>query len=327
MSEILYRAFEWRDVPEIVRLFNLCQEAMGDLARVTEKETRHQWDEAGVDPEQNSIVAYSADSEGTLVAYNLVRPMGKLMPYWGRGNGRVHPDCCGRGIGTALIQQTDRNFLIRAQQSVSPEQPIYIDRWAKRSPTLTAALLESEGYRPARDFYNMQIDLVQPIAYTPLPEGFTLRPFDPERDAEAVFNAQMEAFHDHWGFQETTFEEWCAETKEPLFDPTLWWIAYDQDEVAGLLFGGVAGHVTPSIGWVGILAVRRHWRKRGLGHALLQQSFAEFQKRGYPSVGLFVDAESKSNAAAIYQRAGMYIRDQETTFRKILSGDPARIRD
>ena len=60
------------------------------------------------------------------------------------------------------------------------------------------------------------------------------------------------------------------------------------------------------MGWVEELGVRRSWRKKGLGLALLHHSFAEFYRREKHSVGLGVDAENLTGALRLYERAGMH---------------------
>ena len=48
--------------------------------------------------------------------------------------------------------------------------------------------------------------------------------------------------------------------------------------------------------WVNQLCVRRPWRRRGLGLAMLHHCFGEFYRRGKQRVGLGVDATSLTNA-------------------------------
>jgi mycothiol synthase len=57
------------------------------------------------------------------------------------------------------------------------------------------------------------------------------------------------------------------------------------------------------------VGVRRPWRKRGLGLALLRHAFTEYHRRGVPRVGLSVDAESITGAPRLYGRAGMRVRE------------------
>jgi ribosomal protein S18 acetylase RimI-like enzyme len=64
--------------------------------------------------------------------------------------------------------------------------------------------------------------------------------------------------------------------------------------------------------------VRRPWRKKGLGLALLTHSFGEFYKRGMKTIGLGVDASNPTGATRLYQRAGMTVASEFLTFEKEL---------
>jgi len=137
-----------------------------------------------------------------------------------------------------------------------------------------------------------------------------------ERDAHAVHDAMVESFRDHWGSLPSTFEEWeQRHIKRKDFDPTQWFVIWDGDEVAGALIGE---HDSPTAGWVGTLGVRRPWRGRGVGMALLRLSFAAFARAGKTSVGLGVDAESPTGAVRLYERAGMHALCQNVVMEKEL---------
>ena len=60
-------------------------------------------------------------------------------------------------------------------------------------------------------------------------------------------------------------------------------------------------------GWVRSLGVRRPWRKRGLGLALLRHAFHEFYRRGKRKVGLGVDTQNLTGALRLYENAGMRV--------------------
>jgi ribosomal protein S18 acetylase RimI-like enzyme len=64
------------------------------------------------------------------------------------------------------------------------------------------------------------------------------------------------------------------------------------------------------------LGVRRAWRKRGVGLALLQHSFGEFYKRGTRKVGLGVDAQNLTGALKLYEKAGMHVHTAFDLFEK-----------
>ena len=76
--------------------------------------------------------------------------------------------------------------------------------------------------------------------------------------------------------------------------------------------------VQATIGWVDHLGIRRPWRGRGLGMALLLRSFAEFYQRGMHKVGLNVDTESLTGANRLYDRAGMRTVNRYHIYKKVL---------
>ncbi len=98
------------------------------------------------------------------------------------------------------------------------------------------------------------------------------------------------------------------------FDPTLWFLAFDGDEIAG------ASLCTYQMdyGWVDTLAVRRPWRRKGLGLALLHHSFGEFYRRGTYNVGLTVDSQNLTGATRLYERAGMHVARIYVSYEKEL---------
>ena len=165
----------------------------------------------------------------------------------------------------------------------------------------------------------MLIEFDGPPTQPVWPEGFELRPFDVERDSERVWAADLDAFEDHWGFVRVNFDDWqhWMATGE-RFDPELWFIAYDGDEIAGFSLCRPQESGDTDLGWVSVLGVRRPWRRRGLALALLQHSFGELYRRGKTRVGLGVDAESTTGALRLYERAGMHVDRRWDTWEKRL---------
>jgi ribosomal protein S18 acetylase RimI-like enzyme len=91
-------------------------------------------------------------------------------------------------------------------------------------------------------------------------------------------------------------------------------IAWDGDQIAGFSLN----RYRMGSGWIGTLGVRRPWRKRGLGEALLLHSFGEFYRRGTKTVGLGVDAQNPTGATRLYQKAGMYPASEFVIYEKEL---------
>ena len=176
-------------------------------------------------------------------------------------------------------------------------------------------VLAGEGYASIRSSYEMERGLEGELEPPAWPDGLDPRAFAVE-DAETVFAAQEEAFADHWGFEPATFESWRAYNLAETEDPSLWRIVWDGDQVAGLCVNRPARGEDTTVGWVGSLAVRRPWRRRGLGEALLRDAFLRFAERGKRSAGLGVDAENTTGAVALYERVGMHVVRRSDTWER-----------
>lgn len=166
-------------------------------------------------------------------------------------------------------------------------------------------LFEGRGYRLVRHSFRMVAELHGPPPRPAWPDGFELRPFDRDHDGEAVYEADMEAFSDHWGFTRTPYDDWRRWFLDERLDPELWFLAYSGDEIAGFCLCRPHESADADMGWVSVLGVRPRWRRRGLASALLLHAFGEFHRRGRKRVGLGVDAENTTGAVALYERVGM----------------------
>ena len=51
--------------------------------------------------------------------------------------------------------------------------------------------------------------------------------------------------------------------------------------------------------------MRKPWRGRGIGSALLRRSFSDIARRGGREVTLWVDSENATGAVGVYERVGM----------------------
>jgi ribosomal protein S18 acetylase RimI-like enzyme len=182
-------------------------------------------------------------------------------------------------------------------------------------------LFEAMGYHHIRSTHLMEIEMDAAPPEPVWPEGIRVRTFDLERELEAVYHAEIDAFRDHFGFVEKPFEagfrHWKHhKTNYEDFDPGLWFLAVDGNEIAGISLCRATSPDGLELGWVRSLGVRRPWRKRGLGLALLQHSLGEFYRRGQQEVGLGVDAESLTGALRLYEKAGMHVRQTDDRYEK-----------
>src|SRR5919108_565517 len=239
------------------------------------------------------------DEGGRIVAFATIRVRHptRLRVFAG-----VVPEHRGKGLGARLLQVIEERGRELAAEAPAGED-VYIGQDIGWGNTDGGPLLERYGYEQERTFWKMGIDLTEEPPQQEVPEGISLEGMRPGTERE-LFDASEEAFQDHWDHKPHDYDEWRAWMIErDTFDPSLWLVAYDGDEIAGMSMN----YVDPGEAWVGVLAVRRPWRRRGLGLALLCASFREFWKRGVPKASLGVDAQNPTGATRLYERAGMHV--------------------
>jgi len=215
----------------------------------------------------------------------------------------------GRGLGAALVD--------RGEDCARTHGAARIHGVALAEDAPAADLFSARGYREVRRFYEMAIELVAPPAVPALPDGLLLDVFS-EEDARAFHHALHEAFQDHWEWRGSPFEDWWALRSGQQADAEgpLWFLVRDGDKIAAVARNEANRN---GGGYVGALGVRRPWRGRGLGKALLYRTFAEFWGRGVTRVTLGVDAESPTGAKKLYERVGMEAESSMVVFEKAVA--------
>ena len=212
----------------------------------------------------------------------------------------------GRGLGTEILERGEA--FARAAGATK------ILTGAPEPDAAARALFESRGYREARRFYEMEIELTEAPSEPTLPAGLVV---DEMRDDEYedFYEALNESFAEHWEWHPEPFEEWIKRRQGQHRDEhgPVWFVVRDGDELAGVTRNDadVAGG-----GYVGAIGVRPAWRGKGIAKALLYRSFAEFWRRGTTRVTLDVDTQNETGAVKLYERVGMHVDTCGVAFEK-----------
>jgi len=315
-ANLSLRPIRWDDAPAITHLvYEIC-EAEGDTSvAMTQEDLLNEWKYEGFDPQRDAVVLET--DEGSAVAYGALFDV--CEHYDLSGDVYVHPNFKTMGIYTDILRALEIRADRHTSQAAS-HQRVFVRVGMENKDETGQASLTTQGYSPIRYHWRMGIELdTQPLPPN-LPAGLEIRPFVKELHAQAVWQARNEAFKDNWGSHVLSFEEFSYYSFENArYDPTLWVVIWDGEEVAGFSIN----QYRMDIGWIHILGVRPAWRKQGLGLAMLFHSFAEFYRRGTKSIGLGVDASNLSGATRLYQKVGMSIVNEFTMYEKELR--PANI--
>lgn len=305
------------DIPACVAMFDAWTAKELGRKELDEEEVRNEWVSPEFVPEEDTRIVFAPD--GMLVAYveAWTRNAAPVHPWiWGR----VHPDYYGLGLGTELTKWAEE-LSLRVLDVLPPDLRVTHEIGTYSMVAGAQELFKNMGYSHIRSFYQMRIQMDAPPPVPQWPKQIKLKPFDPERDLEAVYRADADSFKDHFGFIEEPFDVGFPRfrhhfTETENYDPTLWFIAWDGDEVAGISICRPYAPEDEQMGWVSTLGVRRPWRKQGLGLALLQHSFGEFYRRGKQDVGLGVDADSLTGALRLYEKASMSVYSRFDKYEK-----------
>lgn len=241
-----------------------------------------------------------------------------------RLDGEVDPAFRRLGIGTALLEDGMRRQreLQATEAAEGNAKPPIFGSWSTERQPGDTALLEAAGFEPKRWFFEMVRPNLDDIPELPLPDGLEIRPIDRSM-ARQVWDADIEAFQDHWGGFDGSEEHLQRWLDNPNTDLSLWLIAFDGDEVAGGIINGIDPDQNAALGiqrgWLNSVFTRRAWRRRGLASALIVESFRRLRDRGMTSAALGVDADNPSGALGLYEGLGFEVDMRSTAWRKDFS--------
>jgi mycothiol synthase len=247
-----------------------------------------------------------AEVDGTVagfaMGYRVVRD-GSLV---GETGGGVRPDLRRRRLGTALYLATRER--LSAELAVDPRPgPRELRAYALEDERSDRALLEDHGYVPVRYGFEMRRFITGALPDHALPAGLEMRPVT-EDQHRAIFDADNEAFEDHWGHREPEEGDFTARFHGPEADPSIWCVAWDGDQVAGVVMNAIFAEENAELGirrgWLEHVSVRRPWRGRGLAKALCAASFRVLREQGMDEAWLGVDGANPTGALQLYEGLG-----------------------
>jgi mycothiol synthase len=231
---------------------------------------------------------------------------------------RVHPDSIASGVGEALLAWAAE----RGGQAAELAKGDLRVALHSNTPGVNRGMqqiFERSGWRFERINWEMEILLDEAPAVPPLPAPMLMRTARRGEDEPAIYTAEIEAFADHYGYMPRPYESWLQlATAVFPYDPTLWFLAADNEQIAGISLCQLDQLGRPDSGYVGTLGVRPAWRGEGVGLSLLRHSFAELYRRGKRRIALHVDSQSLTGATRLYERGGMRVVRDSRAYELVL---------
>lgn len=196
------RAAEWADLEDIVRIANLDALETAGTEDTDEDEIKNDWENDDFKLETDSQVIFSNEGEmlGWAHVFKFTKP--PVNPYI---HMRMKPGYRDHEVGDFLLNWSE----MRSQMLVDeiPEKA-----------ELTARVYNVSGFEALENLYarhdfkvtrhslQMQIDMEAQREAPKWPKGIELVAFDEKRHLEDVYRANYEAFEDHFGHVQESFD-------------------------------------------------------------------------------------------------------------------------
>lgn len=307
------------DIPHMSRVFNAAERANGSERVSTVETMTKTYENLRNSDTANDLVLIEVNGE--LIGYKRVSfyvelDGQRIYEHFGF----LHPDWQGKGIGSALVKHSEAR--IRELAATHPDTGSkWYSAFILEKQTNLKEILEREGYQIVRYGYSMVRPNLENIPDVPMPEGLEVRPVRTE-DLRAIWEAEVEAFRDHWGADEPQDGDYDRWLKDTFFQPEVWVVGWDTstNEVAGMVRTFIDEDANREFnrkrGYTENISVRRPWRRRGLARALMARSFQIQKDRGMTDTALGLDAQNPNGALDLYKSMGFEVTQTETSYRK-----------
>ncbi|MFK8848339.1 mycothiol synthase [Streptomyces sp. Ac-502] len=213
----------------------------------------------------------------------------------------VHPSHRGHGhgraLGTGLLEQSGRRLRV----------------WAHGGHSAARHLAQTLGMTLFRELRQMRrplsgLDLAEPI----LPEGVSVRTFQPGSDDAAWLETNAAAFAHHPEQGSLTQRDLDDRKGEPWFDPKGFFLAERDGRLIGFHWTKI--HASEGLGEVYVVGVRPDAQGGGLGKALTAIGLRHLAGQGVPTAMLYVDADNVP-AVTVYERLGFTTHETDLMYR------------
>lgn len=193
-------------------------------------------------------------------------------------------------------------------------EPSRLRLWAHGRNSVAAQAAAQAGWQPVRTLLQMRrslTDLELPEAQ--LPDGVSIRAFQPGTDDQAWLAVNARAFASHPEQGRWSQADLAARIAAPWFDPAGFLLAVRDGQLLGYHWTKVHAETPEPMGEVYVLGVDPGAQGLKLGKALLGAGLGHLRDRGLDTVLLYVEADNDA-ARGLYEGIGFTVFARDIQF-------------
>jgi ribosomal protein S18 acetylase RimI-like enzyme len=296
-----------KDAEAVAQMCNTIYQSRSDADLETAEEILRDWQSPGWDFTTSTQVFLNP--AGEVIGYAAVRektPAHQIIAW------DVLLDSHWQIVSQAALAWAEQ----RALQSLyrCPPEERFAPSMACYAHSPNQVLIESQGYKATRYFYEMQIDFQGEYIALPMTEGFSLRVVDYPNDLEKIVTLYDETWRNYYSYIKRPIADTMTEWKQSIdtsvtFDPSMWYFIVEDStqEAIGFVLCGLRVPGYEHQGVINRAGLREAYRHRGIARTTLSQLLAEFQRRGKKGVGLTTSTNNDvtRDVTSMYESVGM----------------------
>jgi len=297
MKRYSIRSATIQDIDKVYDIIAKQRIADFGAAMISLEDLQRRWEKT--DLESNTLTAFA---DGKMAGYAELRDGDVPLIYL---EDRNNTD-----LGFQFLKMLEQLAASRAKENFE-----LVTQISEKNQTLLQ-LFATNGYHSNLSFITMELRLDEPLPAPQWTEGICVRTFVQGQDEQVIYQVDEEAAEDKGYHNPLSYEDWVKRMglDRDTFEAGIWLLAYEGETIVGVALN--ARDNDPNTVWVDHLSVRKNWRHRGIGKALLLHSFGEFHKRGLEIIKLNVDSKSLTNAPRLYESVGMKTIQQYHIYKK-----------
>jgi mycothiol synthase len=218
----------------------------------------------------------------------------------------VHPIARGGDLEAQIIAWAEQRISEVARERQG--QPKLLT-WSRDSRIDRIATLKHHGFVEGRQYWFLTQSLQRTIPTSQLPDGFSIRAVDGEREAQTWVDLHNQAFCNAWLYHPLTVEIYKHRLQAPDYLSELDLVAVAPDgKFAAICYCAIdREHNTffgREEGWVALLFTSPDFQRRGLARAMLLHALARLKALNIDIAKIGVDSENAFGAKQLYESVG-----------------------